>query len=305
MFIEVYKLIDLHDIRYVHLGTDNLDQAKQFATRIVGLDVARENRDQVYLKSDQRDHTLMYFKGDPADHTVGFELKDPHGLDAAAGRLDDAGFKVRWGTKEECEQRYVRAFFNFRDLTGNSVDVVSRPFHSGIRYHGQRDAGITGFNHIGLKTTDSPRDEGFWTRTCNARVSDWIGDAALLRINIVHHTLALFPSNSAGIQHINHQVESVDDILKAWYFLKEQGVRIVFGPGRHPTSGAMFLYFEGPHGMVFEYSVGVRQIQPEEEATYRPRQFGWEPWSFCYWGAKPDIPEFRTTPAAAKPAVSP
>lgn len=296
-------MLNLQDIRYVRLGTDNLAQAKEFATRIVGLDVARESASTVHLKSDQRDHTLAYFKGDPADHTVGFELHDPHGLDAAAGLLDNAGFRPRWGTKDECEARAVRAFFNFRDLSGNSVDVVSRPFHSGIRYHGQRDAGITGFNHIGLKTTDSPRDESFWTGTCNARVSDWIGDAALLRINTVHHTLALFPSHVGGVQHINHQVASVDDILKAWYFLKEQGVRIVFGPGRHPTSGAMFLYFEGPHGMVFEYSVGVRHIAPEEEAGYRPRQFSWEPWSFCYWGAKPDIPEFRTNEATAGATV--
>ena len=31
----------------------------------------------------------------------------------------------------------------------------------------------------------------------------------------------------------------------------ENGIRIVFGPGRHPTSGARFLYFEGPDGMVY------------------------------------------------------
>jgi 2,3-dihydroxy-p-cumate/2,3-dihydroxybenzoate 3,4-dioxygenase len=62
-------------------------------------------------------------------------------------------------------------------------------------------------------------------------------------------------------------------------------VPIVFGPGRHPTSGARFLYFTGPDGMIFEYSVGVDEI--EDEATHRPRQFGFEPTSFCMWGSKP------------------
>ena len=70
-------------------------------------------------------------------------------------------------------------------------------------------------------------------------------------------------------------------------------MKIVFGPGRHPTSGAVFLYFEGPDGMVFEYSTGVRSIAPEQEADYRPRQFPALPSSFCMWGSMPDIPEFK------------
>ncbi len=80
--------------------------------------------------------------------------------------------------------------------------------------------------------------------------------------------------------------------MRAYYFLREKGVRIVFGPGRHPTSSAIFLYFEGPDGMVYEYSTGVRMI--DDEATHQPRQFPFEPSSFCMWGSRPDIPEFRT-----------
>jgi 2,3-dihydroxy-p-cumate/2,3-dihydroxybenzoate 3,4-dioxygenase len=37
--------------------------------------------------------------------------------------------------------------------------------------------------------------------------------------------------------------------------------------------------------MIFEYSVGVDEI--EDEATHRPRQFGFEPTSFCMSGSKP------------------
>jgi 2,3-dihydroxy-p-cumate/2,3-dihydroxybenzoate 3,4-dioxygenase len=93
---------------------------------------------------------------------------------------------------------------------------------------------------------------------------------------------------------VNHQTASFDDVMRSWYFLRENNVRIVFGPGRHPTSGAIFLYFEGPDGMVYEYSTGVRVIAPEEEAGYVPRQFPFSPEGFCMWGARPDIPEFRT-----------
>jgi 2,3-dihydroxy-p-cumate/2,3-dihydroxybenzoate 3,4-dioxygenase len=45
--------------------------------------------------------------------------------------------------------------------------------------------------------------------------------------------------------------------------------------------------------MVYEYSTGVRLITAEQEATYQPRQFPMANTSFCMWGSKPDIPEFK------------
>ena len=47
----------------------------------------------------------------------------------------------------------------------------------------------------------------------------------------------------------------------------------------------------GPDGMVYEYSHGVRMI---EDPDYRPKQYPFTPESFCVWGSKPDIPEFQS-----------
>jgi 2,3-dihydroxy-p-cumate/2,3-dihydroxybenzoate 3,4-dioxygenase len=304
-------MIDLHDIRYVRIGTSDLDSAIEFATKMVGLQlVGREGRaayfrsDKAGVRGDTRDHTLVYFEGDLGDHAVGFDLRNPDDLDAVAAALEHAGRPVRWGTKQECELRRVRALVASSDPSGNKIEIVVRPYHSGAHYQPPRGAGITHFSHIGLRTSDAPRDEAFWTRVCNARVSDWIGDAPLLRIDTIHHSLALFPSPRAGVQHINHQVEDIDDVMRSYYFLREQGVKIVFGPGRHPSSSAVFLYFEGPDQMVFEYSVGVKHIRPEDEASYRPRQFPLAPESFCMWGSRPDIAEFRTEKSAASATSS-
>jgi len=295
-------MIKLHAIRYVRLGTRNLEAAAEYATRILGLQIARREAKSIYFKSDNRDHTLVYHEGDPARHQVGFEVTSPDELDAAAAALETLKVPVRHGTKAECESRYIEAMIGFRDPSGNAIELVNRPMHSGWRYFASRDAGITGFSHIGLRTTDPVRDEKFWTEVCSARVSDRIGPVPLLRIDEVHHTIALFPSAYPGVQHINHQTESFDDIMRSWYFLREQGVRVVFGPGRHPTSGAIFVYFEGPDGMVYEYSTGVRLIPKEQEATYQPRQFPFEPAGLCMWGSKPDVAEFRTTDEGARTA---
>ncbi|HWS09158.1 MAG TPA: hypothetical protein VN362_15070, partial [Xanthobacteraceae bacterium] len=67
-------MVNLHDIRYVRVGTPDLDSAVRFATDIVGLQlVAREGKaayfrsDKVAVRGDTRDHTLVYFEGDPAE----------------------------------------------------------------------------------------------------------------------------------------------------------------------------------------------------------------------------------------------
>jgi len=284
-------MIELQDIRYVRLGTGDLAAARRFATEIIGLEVGAETADRLYLRSDDRDHTLCYFKGDPGDHTVAFEVDSPRDLERAADLLKQRGIESRRGNDEECADRRVVDVLNFRDPTGNSIDLVVRPFHSGKRHFPSRDAGMTGFSHVGLRSDDTARDEEFWTNVFNARVSDWIGPAPLLRIDDIHHKIALFPSTYPGVQHINHQVASIDDIMRSMHLLNDHQIRIVFGPGRHPTSSAMFLYFEGPDGMTFEYSCGVRSI--EDESMYRPRQFPFDPTSFCMWGSKPDIPEFK------------
>ena len=284
-------MIDLFDIRYVRLGTRDLESTSRFMTEIIGLELVRQidvpGYKANYFKSDSRDHTLCWFEGDPDDHTVGFELNRPEDIDTVAAQLENAGYPVQWGTPEDCELRRVRNFISTVDPNGNKIDIVARPFHSAKFYHGTRDAGITGFSHIGLHTRDPLAAEEFWTRLLSARVSDWIGDLALLRVSTVHHAMALFPSPRSGVQHINHQVKSIDDVMRSYYFLKERGVPIQFGPGRHITSTAMFLYFEGPEGMTFEYSHGVGHILPEQEATYRPRQFAVDRYSICYWGALP------------------
>ncbi|WP_156680776.1 VOC family protein [Sphingomonas profundi] len=290
---------DLHDIRYVRIGSEDLDESVRFATEMLGLELVGRDASAAYLRGDDRDHNVVFTKGGRSGHVVGFELPTMQALDDAAALFERAGVAVRHGTADEREQRRVHGLITIQDPTGNVIDLVARPAASGTRYFGSRDAGITSFSHIGLRTASPRDDEAFWISMLSAKVSDWIGEAALLRIDEVHHKIALFPSSYAGIQHVNFQVESQDDIMRSFYFLQKNNVKIVFGPGRHPTSGARFLYFQGPDGMIYEYSTGVRLITAEDEKTYVPRQFPKAQSSFCMWGSEPDIPEFRVPAQAA------
>src|SRR5207245_11624105 len=140
----------------------------------------------LYFKSDERSHTLCYFEGDPADQAAAFEVASADELARAAVELERCGHAVHAGTAAEAESRKVRQFISFADPSGNRIELVVRPAHDGRRYHGTRDAGVTGFSHIGLCSTDVARAEALWTSVCNARVRDRTVDAPLWRTH-QHH----------------------------------------------------------------------------------------------------------------------
>jgi len=281
----------LDDISTVRLGSSDLDTSIRFATEIVGLELVRRDARRAYLRAGHgRDHHLEYVRGDSRDESLAFAARSTAELDGVVAAIQRTGARVEESTPAERTERHVDAMYRVTDPSGNRIELVGRSRTGDVcRY--ARDAGITSFSHVGLRTTDAQRDERFWTHVLGARVSDWIGDAPLLRLDEVHHRVALFPSQRAGVQHVNFQATAIDDIMRSYYFLTRRGIRVVFGPGRHPTSGAMFLYFAGPDDIIYEYSTGVRMI--DDERSYEPRRFPFAASSFCAWGSEPDIPEFR------------
>ena len=283
-------MIHLHDICYLRLGCQDLDQMVDFATRILGLELRERTDTHAYLRGDDSTYNLCYIQGDADYDASAFQLRTLDELDEAEGQLIAEGLNVHRGTPAECEERHVEAFIGFTDRNDNRLELVYRHHRTGVRYFPARDAGITEFGHFGLHSRDIERDLDFWTAFMDARISDRIGEGALLRIDEVHHKIALFPSEKSGIQHVNFQVAGIDDVMRSWYFLKENHIPIVFGPGRHPTSTAMFVYFMGPDNRVYEYSAGVKRIT--DEGAYTPRQFEMKPSSFCMWGARPNVEEF-------------
>src|SRR5215467_1411379 len=101
-------MVELHDIRYLRIGTPDLESAVEFARKIVGLElVGREGKaayfrsDKAAVRGDTRDHTLVYFEGDPSDHVIGFDLENRDDFDRAGAEVEKAGHPVRWGTKSE------------------------------------------------------------------------------------------------------------------------------------------------------------------------------------------------------------
>ena len=265
-------MITLQDIAYVRSGVSDLDSAVRFAVDIVGLQDQGRKDGVAYLRADHRHHCLAFVEGQAGMLSSAFSLRDEDDLADAEKQLHSAGIEVARGTAEQARSRRVRDFLSFDDPFGNRFDLVidqaqdTRPAAFG------RPAGITAFGHLCVDAPDVREAYRFWSSLFNVRISDWIGDwAALLRFDAVHHKLAVFKGAGPGLCHINFQVATLDDVMRNWHFLTDRGVPILQGPGRHPQSTAVFLYFQGPEGLTYEYSYGVRLI--EDENAWRPRWF--------------------------------
>jgi 2,3-dihydroxy-p-cumate/2,3-dihydroxybenzoate 3,4-dioxygenase len=266
-------MITLTDIAYVRSGVADLDGAVRFATDIVGLELAAPSEDGVaHLRADHRHHCLALVAGRSGVIASGFSVADADALAAAETELERSGFTVHRGTPEEARSRRVREFVAFDDPFGNRLELVSQQESVARPVAFTRTAGITEFGHLCLDAPDVHDAYRFWSTRFNARVSDWLGDAAcLLRIDPVHHKLAVFQGDGPGLCHMNFQVATLDDVFRNWHYLVDHGVEIEMGPGRHPQSTAIFLYFLGPEGFTYEYSFGVRRI--EDDAAWTPRTF--------------------------------
>ncbi|MTD56884.1 VOC family protein [Amycolatopsis pithecellobii] len=266
-------MIELEDIGYVRSGVADFATAVHFATDIVGLELMDSGEPGVaHLRSDSHHHSLSLVEGVSGVIASGFTLATEDALVAAESELERRGFRVTRGDEKEARSRRVAEFIGFDDPFGNRIELafgrqtISRP----VRL--SRGSGITEFGHLCLDAPDVREAYRFWSSTFNARVSDWVGDGAcLMRIDEVHHKIAVFQADEPGMCHMNFQVAELDDVFRNWHFLVEHGVEIEMGPGRHPQSGAIFLYFLGPENFTYEYSFGVRRIT--DEAAWRPRFF--------------------------------
>jgi 2,3-dihydroxy-p-cumate/2,3-dihydroxybenzoate 3,4-dioxygenase len=275
---------------YVRLAVSEPSASARFLSDIFGLQRVADQDGEIAFRSDDRFRTVSLGQTSADGASVGIEVWDDTALEEIGRRLRELGFTVREATPTDCRRRYVQSALLTEDASGNRIDLVVRPTRSGRRYFPPRDAGIVAFHGVGLRTTDHARDLTFW-RALGAEVSDWVGDIAYLRIDGLHHRVALYPSTRNGLLYAAFEVEALDQIMQNSYFMQESQIRIVQGPGREAASRQMFLHVEGPDGLIFSYVNGMSELDGKPRLA---RQYPLSPASLCDWGSESkDVPELR------------
>lgn len=273
---------------YVRLTVSEPSASARFVSDVFGLQRVADQDGEIAFRSDGRFRTVSLGRNSADGTSVGIEVWDDAALAEIGGRLRELGFAVNEASASDCRRRYVQSALLTADGSANPIDLAVRPTRSGRRYFPPRDAGIVAFHGVGLRSTDPARDLAFW-RALGAEVSDWVGDIAYLRIDGLHHRIALYPSNRNGLLYAAFEVEALDQIMQNSYFMQESQIRIVQGPGREVASRQMFLHVEGPDGLIFSYVNGMTELDGRPRLA---RQFPLAASSLCDWGSESkDVPE--------------
>jgi 2,3-dihydroxy-p-cumate/2,3-dihydroxybenzoate 3,4-dioxygenase len=273
---------------YVRHVVSEPQACARFVSDIFGLQQVADQNGEFAFRSDERYRSVSLSRDQNDGASVGIEIWDGATLEEIGKRLREHSFIVRAANSDECRRRYVYSALLAEDASGNRIDLVTRPTRSGRRYFPPRDAGIVQFQGIGLRSTDHVRDLAFW-RLLGAEVTDWVGDIAYLRTDNLHHRIALYPSRRNGLLYAAFEVEALDQIMQNSYFMQENQVKIVQGPGRQSASRQIFLHVEGPDGLILSYVNGMAEMS----GSPRPaRQFPLTATSLCNWGSESkDVPE--------------
>ena len=279
---------------YCRLQVTNLDRSVGFYRDLVGMALERADGGSAWLRCSNKPYDLILEEGEPGGLSgVGFELESEADLDKAFAHIAALGHTPAWNDDAYCAaQRVARGFRLRNHETGLEVDfyvgqATTAPFAPSLTQ-------IARLGHVVFNVPDLAAAHRFWCDDLGFAVSDRVeGVAEWLRCwpNPLHHSLALIGSGQNTLHHINFMVTDIDDIGRTIYRLKKHGIEVVFGPGRHPTSGSIFIYFLCPDGMTWEYSFGM-ELFPEKDA--RPaRAMSAAPVDFDLWGAMPE-PKFAS-----------
>ncbi|MCW5579906.1 MAG: hypothetical protein KIS72_00985 [Luteimonas sp.] len=272
-------------LRYVHLGSRDPAAAARFAEESLGMRTVAGDGGEWLLRSDLRAFTLA-FSG-ARTQSVGLQVRDIDALDLVAARLADHGIAAR-RDDALAARRWAKALLAFTLPGGADIELVVRPLDKGWRFFPGREIGLAGLADVALRSTCVARDEAVLVEALGMRVADWVGDAAYLGFDDAHHRLSLHPSAATGVLAVEFALDDLDELMQAWYRLRDAGQTPAHGPGRRPASGQAFLTFDGPDEVYFGFVAEGRTPAAGE----RPRQFAPEPASHCAWGSDCRIAEY-------------
>jgi 2,3-dihydroxy-p-cumate/2,3-dihydroxybenzoate 3,4-dioxygenase len=277
---------EFEKLAYAAIQVTDMNKSLNFYKELMGLEVVDSDEKIAFLRCSNDHHNLVLYKGENAGiKRVAFKLKTPNDLVKAYGYFDQEGLEPSWVEKDETWLLKQGDTFRIREPSSglvfeffNDITYMSTPYKT----HNTKIARI-GHVVIGVKKYEEVVKN--LTTKMNFAISDFVDDKfswMRCRPNPLHHSFAVGSSTSNHLHHINFMVTDIDDIGAAAARMKDAGVKIVFGPGRHLPSTSIFLYFLDPDGLTMEFSFGMEEIY--EDNARMPRMLEMHPKTMDMWG---------------------
>lgn len=154
--------------------------------------------------------------------------------------------------------------------------------------------------HCVLNSPDMDATEAWYCDVLGFRVSDYSADqmvflrsAADVDQGVDHHCIALVRAPYASVNHVAFEMAGIDDYMRGIGRMRQKGLVVTWGPGRHGPGDNPFAYFVSPSGFCIEFTSEVQQIdEATHEAQVWPRD---DPEKMDQWmTAGPPTPAQRT-----------
>ncbi len=267
----------IQEIMQVGVGMPDCERFANFARAMLGLPTTKSPDGKVtYVRPDRYQHRIAARTApESVLNYIGFDVGGRDELAEWEMKLGAAGIDWRRGSRQECVERHVADFIELKDPDGHPLalsygfEVDKEP----VRY--TRDVSVLGLGHVLLTVKDTQRSHDFYTSVLGFRLSDWIHiddniRLCFLRCNARHHSIAFAPCQPGKpprLQHVMLEVESLDDVMRTYHFLRIRKAPIGMGPGRHPNCQTVHVYVQTPGGFAVEFGWGHRRL---DNTTHKP-----------------------------------
>jgi catechol 2,3-dioxygenase-like lactoylglutathione lyase family enzyme len=257
------------EIRYVGYGVEDLAAERAFYVEDWGLEEVASDEGLCWLKTqgDDGHHVVRLHQAD-ANHVevIALAAETRADVDALHDRVAASGCMIvhRPRALDAPGGGYGMRFFSPDGLPFEiSADVAK----GGKRGIGRWEGLPVRISHIVLHSPDHPAAVRFFCDVLGFKVSDWLGDfMAFLRCNSAHHRLAILPGPPC-LNHVAYDMVSADGMLRGVSHLKQRGIDIRWGPGRHTAGDNTFSYFVTPAGFAVEYTAELEEVDFERHAA--------------------------------------
>ena len=288
-------MIRVSKIAHASYETPDLAQQTEYYTAILGLTLAAQEKDTVYLASTVDHHAVVLRKGaQPQCTRIGFQFASTADLDAFEKQL--AGHGIAAERRKDPEPS-ISDMLVFKDPKGTVMEVFKRGDFSQQKFQSH---GIVPhkLGHVAFHVTDVKRITKFYCDVLGFRESDWMGDFfSFLRCGPDHHTINLMQTGSDRHFHTAFELRDWAHMQQACDFLSLNGYKLLWGPGRHGIGHNLFAYHRAPNGLITETFAELDRMNEElgyfeprpwhRDHPQRPKVWAKDPSASNLWGILP------------------
>lgn len=274
---------EIRQLGYVGVEVSDIDAWKTFATEVLGMQATHREPDPdspLHLRMDAYERRISLHPSDRDDlRYLGLEVANASALEVVRGRLEGAGAELETATAKEAAASFAVGLLRTADPDGVPIEIyygprvrAEDPFLSPRPISGFL-TGDLGLGHVVLNVSDIERSVAFYRDVLGFRISDFVTfepvpgfevTVTFFHCNPRHHSLALVQAPlPTRLNHIMVELQSFDDVGRAYDLCRDRGIPIAMDLGRHTNDHMVSFYAQSPSGFQIEYGWGGLNVDDE------------------------------------------